>query len=611
MSQLTLSGPVLNAKLDHPLLCTEIGEPAALPIGERYPALHIEPLYDGTISAVLIAEKERQVVAAGAAAAAGTPIVMQPEGTLETRGTYRYDITFTAESLSTVFLTVYFTAAPQEMMSQLQPVFLGKEGKLVYVPDCFGNTIPDFSGAGYRGGGVRLPEVPVQVELEAPEGDAGALIQAAIDKVAAMPADGQGFRGTVLLKKGVYRIEGSISIRTSGIVLRGEGTDESGTVLLGTGDTRRTLVIIEGESGAVPVDNTETDIADLYVPVGARSFRVNSAYRFQVGDSVLIKRRGNEAFIQEIGMDRILQRPTDPNSTKQWQPFDLLFDRVITEIDGNRITVDAPITCPIESRWGGGTIALYTDDGRIQNVGVENLRGRSEFDPTVTVEEEGTIHYVDENHAGNFITFHNVKNGWVRDFTAANFGFDVVTVKSGSKWITIQDGANESMVSVVTGGRRSPFSANGQCCLFQRLTSREDRHAFVLGARVCGPNVFLHCSTSEWYNTIEPHQRWSVGGLFDNVGGSIAIQDRQYYGSGHGWSGAFYTAWNTSGELVVQKPPTAQNWSFGHVGAKGKEAFPPREQGAWISLGQHVEPQSLYLQQLKERLGEAAVEHIR
>ena len=45
------------------------------------------------------------------------------------------------------------------------PVALGTDGRLQYQPDDFGNTIPDFSLAGYRNGGVALPEAPVAERL--------------------------------------------------------------------------------------------------------------------------------------------------------------------------------------------------------------------------------------------------------------------------------------------------------------------------------------------------------------------------------------------------------------------------------------------------------------
>ena len=40
-------------------------------------------------------------------------------------------------------------------------VFPGEDGRLVYRPDAQGDLIPDFSSAGYAGGGVALPTVPV------------------------------------------------------------------------------------------------------------------------------------------------------------------------------------------------------------------------------------------------------------------------------------------------------------------------------------------------------------------------------------------------------------------------------------------------------------------
>ena len=96
----------------------------------------------------------------------------------------------------------------------------------------------------------------------------------------------------------------------------------------------------------------------------------------------------------------------------------------------NTVTVDAPITCAIEKRWGGGEIVKYEDPGRIERVGIENLRAISEFDPGVRTREYGNMdranyvaeeYYADENHYSNFVTFDNLKNGWVRNATALHF----------------------------------------------------------------------------------------------------------------------------------------------------------------------------------------------
>src|SRR5437867_11900038 len=135
----------------------------------------------------------------------------------------------------------------------------------------------------------------------------------------------------------------------------------------------------------------------------------------------------------------------------------------------------------------------------------------------------------------------------------------------------------------------------------QRCKSDTARHAFVFQSRVCGPNAFVDCSSTNDYATSEPHHRWSVGGLYDNVHSKMAFQDRQYMGSGHGWAGANYVAWNCEGTLVCQRPPTAQNWAIGFVGTKEPGAFEGRADGYWESLGKHVEPRSLYQKQLEDR----------
>jgi len=138
------------------------------------------------------------------------------------------------------------------LMSASSLVFPGPDGHLKYVPDAHGNAIPDFSDVGYESGIAPLPgtkgtpDVPVKAIVTPPAKgvDAGPLIQGAIDQVSKLPLDANGFRGAVLLKAGLYPISGRIRITTSGVILRGEGTDvtgtgRAGTVLEATGTGRR------------------------------------------------------------------------------------------------------------------------------------------------------------------------------------------------------------------------------------------------------------------------------------------------------------------------------------------------------------------------------------
>ncbi len=487
------------------------------------------------------------------------------------------------------------------------------DGKLKYAADEKGNTIPDFSNCGYRGGGVRIPDVPVKTTLASEGGasDDTKRIQNAIDQLAKQQPDANGIRGAILLKKGKYRIASSLKIHASGIVFRGEGESENGTILFASGKTQRNVIEIKG--AGMKEEGTGQKITDEYVPVGMHTFSVASSSGFKIGDKVTVAREGNAAWIHFIKMDQIQERP----GTKQWTAFTLRYDRIITKIDGNKITIDAPIVCAIEEKWGGGTITKYDDAGRIENVGIENLRGVSDFDPKILKNSNDgragaeAPYPADEEHALYVVAVSDAKNCWMKHVTSQYFYNGVAELSGGAKWVTVQDSTSIDPVSEITGGRRYPFAIQGaQQVLFLRCHSRDGRHAFVVGSHVAGPNVFLECESTKDHATSEPHHRWSTGGLYDNCHGHFAIQDRQYMGSGHGWAGANYVMWNCEGSLVLQQPPTAQNYAIGFVGDKSKGAF-PRPDGDWESFGKHVEPKSLYWKQLEDRLGKEAVSNAR
>ena len=505
-------------------------------------------------------------------------------------------------------LATAFAAAPGPGRTKGKRVLVetAADGRLRCQPySTQGDVLPDFSHCGYGGGGVPLPGAAVREKLgpQAGDGDDAPRLQAALDRVAGLPVGADGMRGAVLLQRGVYRCSVSLRMGASGIVLRGEGDGEDGTVIIATARKQQPLVRVGGVNGPREDTGSRQEIGDAYVPVGARGFTVAEAAGFAVGQAVFVVRRSNAAWISEIGMDRIVPRPSDPKSTRQWSPFDLKFDRVITAVEGRRITVDAPVACAIDQRWGGGVLVRYRDAERIERCGVEHLRGVSVFDRSKTADSQGERVFVDEEHATHLVAFGAVKHAWARRLTAVGFYHGPATVGGAAKWVTVEDCTSLAPVSVITGGRRYPFSVDGQLVLVQRCRSDRARHAFVFGARVPGPNVFLECVSTHDYASSEPHHRWSVGGLYDNVEAVLAIQDRQHMGSGHGWAGANYVVWNSRGSLICQQPPTAQNFAIGFAGKRGKEAF-PRPAGWWESEGAPVEPRSLYHAQLAARRGQ-------
>ncbi|MBA4065636.1 MAG: hypothetical protein C0501_18355 [Isosphaera sp.] len=478
-------------------------------------------------------------------------------------------------------------------------VYPGPSGQLLYTPDAQGDRIPDFSAVGYKGGTVAIPTVAVRATVNPGAGDDGARIQAAIDAVSAMPVGADGFRGAVLLTAGEYQINGSVQIRASGVVLRGAGDGTTGTVLRATGTSQRTLVQVSG-TGSAALTGPSISIVDKVVPVGAISFRVASPAGLQVGDRVIVRRPSTAEWIRDINMDQ-LAMPWQPGSK------DIRFDRVITRIEGDRVSVDAPLTNSLEQRYGGGTVTKYTWAGRIRNVGVENIRGVSDFaGPT------------DEAHSWRFVQFSAVENGWARRVTGQHFAYAAVQINSNAKHITVEDSQCLDPVSQVTGGRRYSFSVDGQLNLVRDCYARGGRHDFVMnGATVPGPNVFLDCRADNALSDTGPHQRWITGGLFDNVdvrGNGINVQNRGNSGTGHGWAGANMVVWNSNatGGYVVQNPPTAQNWLIGSTGPIRTGTMfvgPTPQPGVVESHGTRVDLRSLYEAQLSDRLTVPGVEY--
>ncbi len=497
---------------------------------------------------------------------------------------------------------VFVSVAPSAEPGKSSLVSVGADGRIAYRPyTAGGDVLPDFSHCGYGGGGIRIPDAPVKIVLEpAAIGDDASRIQAALDRVGALPLASDGLRGAVWLKRGSYRVGVPLELRVGGVVLRGEGDGEDGTVITATMRKQQAVFAAGNRSPVREEGSTAAEITDAYVPVGARSFAVANPRDFAAGQTVWVVRRGNRAWISAIGMDRIAGRPGSGATTKQWDAFDLRFDRTIVAVEGNRVTIDAPIACAVDRQWGGGAL-VRTTDARIERCGVEAVRVVAVFDPAKTAQQNGETVHVDEDHATHAVAFGSVKNAWVRRLTTVHFFHGPAEVSGNAKWVTIEDCRAIDPVSQITGSRRYPYSVNGQLTLVQRCYSDRARHAFVFGSRVPGPNVFLDCRSERDYATSEPHHRWSVGGLYDNVDARMAIQDRQWMGSGHGWAGANYVVWNSRGELVCQQPPTAQNFAIGFFGRKGKDAF-ARPLGWWESTGRPVEPRSLYQAQLAARL---------
>ncbi|HEX5654700.1 MAG TPA: hypothetical protein VFX58_16600 [Chitinophagaceae bacterium] len=470
---------------------------------------------------------------------------------------------------------------------------VNKDGTLQYIPDEKGNIIPDFSRVGYYGGDKTIPDVPVVKTIEPAEGSNEELIQSAIDEVAKRSPGKDGFRGAILLKKGVYKIPNSIRIETSGIVLRGEGDTFNGTRLVAQSKKQVSLIDVAGKGSLAEIKGTRSKIMDDYVPVGSTSFTVSSSSAYAKGDKIIVFRPGTDQWIRDIKMNEIVER----TGTRQWQAkeYDLSFERIITKTEGNRIFIDNPIVMAMETKYGGGEIYKYSFAGRISKVGIEHIYFESEFETDTA-----------ENHAWNAISFNKIEQGWIRNVTAKYFGFSCVNLGGQAKNISVLNSNCFDHKSIITGSRRYSFNNNGQLNLFMNCRATDGRHDYVTGARTCGPNVFYNCTAKTTHADIGPHHRWTAGTLYDNIStdGEINIQDRGNWGSGHGWAGVTQVVWNCKVKrAAVQNPWTSgKNYCIGLKGEKYEGRFKGRPDGEWEGQNQDgLKPASLYMAQLKAR----------
>lgn len=467
------------------------------------------------------------------------------------------------------------------------------------------HIVPDFSRAGYRGGGVALPargDLPVRFVL-APSGagDDHARIQQAIDAVAALPPDSRGVRGVVVLKHGRYTIAEGLVIRAGGVVLRGEGRGADGTVIRSTYAGRQGRIIEVGNrEPAVPqaaADARRSPISAEIVPVGAMRVPLQSTAGYRVGDTIAIVREPNAAWVGAGGID---------TERYGWAAKDyvMYYERVVTAVDHHTLSLDAPVVDAIERRFGGGSV-YRTDVARIGEAAIEDLRLEGNPDTGTALGTPDTGPYT-------AIHFGGVRDSWVRNVTV-RYVSRGITAHNGAHFNTFEDLAYlDPRYGRTQGVRRYVFDYEGNAAfnLTQRCYAEQGRHSFVTGARVPGPNVFLDCLAVDATNDSGPHHRWATGTLYDNTRDQqLRVQNRRRSGSGHGWAGAQQMFWNTgSTHYVLQAPPHAMNWSVGQIGEVAAGKFPPEEPSGIVqSPKQVVTPRSLYLQQLQDRRGEQAV----
>lgn len=482
-----------------------------------------------------------------------------------------------------------------------------RNGKLKYRQDTMGDVIPDFSYVGYKRGSINIPNVDVVATIYPIEGDASDKIQRIIDSVGAnTPLNSEGIRGAILIKAGQYKLSKNIVIKYNGIVIRGEGESEEGTVLTATStsgsESNNTKLIKLGASSGTlsKIISSKQQIAVPYIPVGAKYVIIPSGNDYAVGDHICIYQQFNNAWISDIKMDQI---PPDGGELNQWVASDYTFnyEREVNRISsgpfGDSLFFYNPIVMALTAQYNlYREVYKCTFNERISNSGVENMLLKS-----VYASNE------DENHTWDAVFVDRAEDCWVQNVTSKHFAYSCVNISSSARQITVTNCTSLSPKSEVTGSRRYSFNCDGQTSLFSYCHASEGRHDYITGAKVCGPNVFTNCTAVDASNDIGPHHRWAVGTLYDVVTteGEMNVRDRASMGTGHGWAGANQVLWNSKAATGICQNPwaSAKNYAIGFTGTYvDYTAFGNRPRGEWEGANvSGLHPHSLYIAQKQDR----------
>ena len=483
--------------------------------------------------------------------------------------------------------------------------------------DAQGRFLHDFSYAGYHDGEVPIPDSPpggvfnVVTGYRADAtgvGDCTAALQAAIDDAKA--AGG----GVVFLPAGLYRCDGTLTVTTSGVVIRGAGPEA----------TRVFFTSSAGMTGKAHLTFRGSLTRGPDIPLASDG--VNRAFSVQVGDSGVLAEGDDVALGWVISDDFV----SEHDMTDVWQAFNgtwrPIFRRTVRGLvagaKGRQVTLDAPLRYRAKTR---DVASVRVESGYLSECGIENLAVSN----AVSWDEAWSQERL---HA---ITLNGVKDSWIRnvhsfasplnqadDFHLQNCGIRVLE----SKRVTVADCMMANAQNRGGGGCGYLFEVTkSNEVLFRDCHAANGRHNFIqnwdFGTTGC---VWLRCSSSGSRNVLsrdlpvglpaycEFHHSLAMACLVD----SCDLDDGWYGGNRMYWSsGAGHTVtqsvyWNTAGSGRIR------SWQFGKgyiIGTEGvtvdtslldpsADGSEPADYREGIGRGEALMPRSLYENQLALRL---------
>ena len=221
-----------------------------------------------------------------------------------------------------------------------------------------GAFLHDFSYAGYQEGADRPPLPAAQVSVLDEGADPSGVADSQPAFAAAIAACAALAPCTVWVPAGLYRIDGLLEVRDSGVVLAGEGSGQSHLYFTtADGMTDRAHLSFVGAERVLGESLLTEDGLSRGTAV-----RVADTTGLSVGDEVQVGFVITADFVAAHGMTDTWTVFVD-----QWKPF---FRRTVVALDGDRVTLDVPLRYPVLLRDGA---SLRRVEGALTEVGVVGL----------------------------------------------------------------------------------------------------------------------------------------------------------------------------------------------------------------------------------------------
>lgn len=464
--------------------------------------------------------------------------------------------------------------------------------------------LPDFSYVGYKYSAVSLPDVNHKIFDVA---TFGAIPNDTISdkeaiKKAIEAADKYG-EGIVYFPKGKYYINTSkddtslIYIQSSNIVVRGEDRNE--TVLffqkdLPPADPNKLWTCPSAITTKIKKKNAV--LAKITADARRETFQihVNDASNLNVDDWVTLEMLNNapELVKHDIG-------PLVPD--KEWTS--ILEEGVqvnerhkVKSIEGNIITFYEPIHYDVQAKYGW----RLTSFEYLTHIGFENLTFEGNW-------HEKFVHHKSAKHDGGWsiLSMANLVDSWIRNCTFRNV----------SRALSFDGSAASTALNVSVEGNIGHTALHAQGSTGILMADVHDNAGMHHSLGVAGgsnTNTVIWRSTYASHTSFESHASQPRNTLFDNVEGGF-FQGR---GGGARFNlpnhGRYLVLWNFKETDEAEEDfrfvaTTSWYWRIVPpiiVGFHGAgTTFKEDEVQIIESLGKPVEPESLFEEQLKLRLG--------